>query len=146
LESYADVQLVLKNARRAIDLLGSTELKLEPYPEFVPPPGSSLRERKITPECNTEEVRSFNRGYLLAHTGFNVFLALQELGVAQVKGPHGLPYEQQRRFIQFGRVALLNVWTPSRLRELLEMRRALRVLPKPIKQDLSAFLSKRSAR
>src|SRR5262245_45321425 len=76
LEPYADVQLVLKNARQAIGLLGTAQLRLDPYPEpIAPPPGveipPELRQRKISPECDTEEVRSFNRGYLLAHTGFN---------------------------------------------------------------------------
>jgi hypothetical protein len=82
--------------------------------------------------CDTEDVQSFNRGYLLAHTGFNLFISLQELGIARVNGPHGgLPNETQRKrkFIQFGRSALLNIWTPSRLKSLLETRQAMRALP-----------------
>jgi hypothetical protein len=143
LEPYADVQLVLKNARRAIGLLGTAQLRLDPYPDLiVPAPGVQLRQRRIGPECDTAEVRSFNRGYLLAHIGFNLFLSLQELGVARVHGPHGMPYEQQRKFIQFGRSTLLSVWTPNRLRDLLEVRQTIRTLPRPIREDLSAFLSK----
>src|SRR5262245_9021057 len=72
LESYADVALVVNNARRTIELLATAQMKLEPYPE--PPP------KQIAPDCDSAEVRSFNRGYLLAHTGFNIFLSLQELG------------------------------------------------------------------
>ena len=143
LETYADVQLVISNARRAISLLGAAQLKLAPYPEpIVAAPGYQLRQRKIGPKCDTEEIRSFNRGYLLAHTGFNLFLSLQELEVARVEGPRGMPYDAKRKFIEFGRSSLVTVWTPSRLRELLKVGQAMRTLPTPIKQDLSAFLSK----
>ena len=144
LEPYADVQLVSKNARRAIGLLATAQTRLNPYPEPIPnqTPGAAPWPKQIGPECDTEDVRSFNRGYLLAHTGFNLFLSLQELGVPQVEGPHGGPDERRRHFIQFGRSALLSVWTPNRLRDLLKVREALRDMPTPIKQDLSAFLSK----
>jgi hypothetical protein len=136
LEPYADLGLVEKNARRAIALLATAQLKLS-YQE----PGE-VWGPKITPECDSAEVRSFNRGYLLAHTGFNLFLSLQELGVPRVDGPHGLPGTVQRKFIQFGRAALLSVWTPRRLTDLVKMRHALRDLPQFVKVDLAAFLSK----
>ena len=148
LEPYADVQLVLKNARQAIGLLGTAQLRLDPYPEpVVLAPGVEIpperRQRKISAECDTEEVRSFNRGYLLAHTGFNLFLSLQELGVPRIEGPHGMPNSYPiRKFVQFGRSALVSVWTPSRLRDLLEVRHSLRNLPSSVRQDLSIFLSK----
>jgi hypothetical protein len=133
LEPYADLALVQTNARRAIELLATAELKLAPYPEG---------RKQITPECDSAEVRSFNRGYLLAHAGFNIFLSLQELGIPRVEGPNGGSTEMRRSFVQFGRGALLSVWTPSRLKDLLKVRQALSGLPQPIRQDLAAFLSK----
>ena len=141
LEPYANVALVVKNARRTIELLATAQMKLEPYPE---PIGGNpkLEPKQITPECDSAEVRSFNRGYLLAYAGFNIFLSLQELGIPRIEGPHGLPGDTKRNFIQFGRAALLSMWTPDRLRDLLKVRTALRDLPQPIRQDLSTFLSK----
>lgn len=140
LEPYADAALVANNARRAMELLATAQLKLDPYPEAVGV--NPNRPKQITPECDSGEVRSFNRGYLLAHTGFNIFLLLQELGIPRVDGPHGLPTNRKRNFIQFGRTALLSIWTPDRLRDLLKVRTALRDLPQPIRQDLATFLSK----
>jgi hypothetical protein len=134
LEPYADLALVEKNARRAIELLATAEVKLSPYPEG--------RQKQITAECDSPEVRSFNSGYVLAHTGFNLFLSLQEMGIPRVDGPNGLPNNTKRNFVQFGRAALLSVWTPSRLRELLKVRKAVRDLPQPIRADLAVFLSK----
>lgn len=143
LEPYSDVLLVVKNARRAIHLLGLAQLSLDPYPEPNPTPIAGVRgPKKVGPECDSEQTRSFNRGYLLAHVGFNLFLSLQELDVPRVDGPHGLPNARKRNFVQFGRSALVSVWTTSRLRELLEVRHALKELPAPVRQDLSAFLSK----
>ena len=134
LEPYADLALVEKNARRAIELLATAEVKLSPYPEG--------RQKQITAECDSPEVRSFNSGYVLAHAGFNLFLSLQEMGIPRVDGPNGLPSNTKRNFVQFGRAALLSVWTPSRLRELLKVRKAVRDLPQPIRADLAVFLSK----
>lgn len=137
LEPYADLALVERNARKTIELLATAQMK---YPE----PGSDAAAigPKIPPECDSAEVRSFNRGYLLAHAGFNLFLSLQELGIARAEGPHGLPGTVQRKFIQFGRAALLSAWTPSRLTDLAKVGLALRDLPQPVKVDLAAFLSK----
>jgi hypothetical protein len=137
LEPYADLALVERNARKTIDLLATAQVK---YSEVAGEAAAS--GPKVTPECDTAEVRSFNRGYLLAHSGLNLFLSLQELGVPRVEGPHGLPGTVQRKFIQFGRAALLSAWTPKRLTELVKVRHALRDLPQPVKVDLAAFLTK----
>jgi hypothetical protein len=128
LESYADVPIVVANARRAITLLGTAQSKLDPNPEPA--------------KCDTEDVRSFSSGYLLAHSGFNLFLGIQELGFPRIEGPNGLPNVGRRHFVQFGRSALLTAWTPNQLRDLLNVRQAMRDLPAPIRRDLSAFLSK----
>jgi hypothetical protein len=128
LEPYADVPLVIANARRAIDLLATAQQNWEPNPE--------------PPECDTEDVRSFNSGYLLAHLGFNIFLGFQELGIPRLEGPGGSPNVGRRHFVQFGRSALLSVWTANQLKDLLDVRQAMKELPSPIRRDLSAFLSR----
>jgi hypothetical protein len=131
LAPYADVALVIENARRVIGALGTAKF------EVVPREG-----RQGAAECNSEEVQSFNRGYVLAHTGFNMLLALQERGFTEISGANGLANAKRRRFVQFGRSALLGSWSPKQLGRLLEVRQSLASLPAHTKTDLAAFLSK----
>ena len=131
LESYADPPLVMQNARRVIDLMGTAT--------FTAPASDEQENDSV---CNSEAVQSFVRGYLLAHSAFNMFLALQEGGFTDIAGPNGLPHIKHRRFVQFGRSALLGAWTPKQLAQLLEVRRSLTSLPPITKADVAAFLTK----
>lgn len=131
LEAYTDVALVLQNARHVIATLGTA--KFEADPSFADKNGG---------ECGSDEVQSFNRGFILAHTGFNMFLALQESGFSDLSGANGLTGYKHRRFVQFGRSTLIAAWTPTQLGQLIGMREMLRSLPKTTKADLAAFLTK----
>jgi len=67
----------VKNARRAIDLLGSAQMKREPYPEPVEAaPRIEPGQRTFGPESDKTEIRSFNSGYLDA-IGPDVDVALR---------------------------------------------------------------------
>jgi hypothetical protein len=131
LEPYADVTLVLQNGRRVIGLLGTAQFDVH-----------ASDGQKSEGNCNSLEVQSFNRGFVLAHTGFNMFLALQEAGFTDLAGPVGMPGDKGRRFVQFGRSALLAAWTPKQIGQLLDLRQSLHSLPTPVKADLAAFLTK----
>lgn len=131
LESYADTAIVLQNARRVVGVLGTAKFDVN----------ASGDEKRDT-ECNSEEVQSFNRGYVLAHTGFNMFLALQETGFTDLAGPNRLAGEKHRRFVQFGRSALLAAWKPKQIGQLIDLRGSLRSLPASTKADLATFLTK----
>ena len=69
LEAYGDLPLTVKNMRRTIEMIAEAQLKLKPYEKPTKLADGVTAWHEITPECDTEEVQSFNRGYQLALVG-----------------------------------------------------------------------------
>jgi hypothetical protein len=144
LEAYANPKTVITNATRVINAFQKAQLTWPPYPKGLDP--------VITPECDREEIRSFYNGYRMAQLAYNMFLSLQETGRFTTLGPVGAFYSPRdpqryqrfprRRFVQFGRAALLAAWQPATIRQLIETREALKQWPDSHRRDLSAFLAK----
>ncbi|MGD9670755.1 MAG: hypothetical protein AB7U75_17205 [Hyphomicrobiaceae bacterium] len=141
LEVYTDIKAVTESAQRVIELLSVATLTLQPYPVPFKVGERQTINREIIPECDTDRIRSFNRGYQLALTGYNLLLSLRETGIARARGPHGLPDARKRRFIEFGRSALILAWQPSRVQEVLTILDSLSALPQSRRDDLATFLT-----
>src|SRR5262245_3565424 len=77
----------------------------------------------------------------LAHAGYYLFLAKQEVGWFEYASPIGDYHLPRRKFVDFGRSVLVQQWRAERMSDLHRFTSELVRLPADRRSDLAAFLS-----
>jgi hypothetical protein len=140
LTAYADVDQTLKNAGSVISLLGVAQI--ERWTDEYESDGKKVQhDNGLTAHCDTPNHQTFYRGMHLAHAGYYLFLAKQEVGWFEYASPVGDYGQPRRKFVGFGRGVLVGLWRPERVADIHRLVSELGRLPPDRRKDLAAYLS-----
>jgi hypothetical protein len=140
LTAYADTALTLKNAASVISLLAMAQL--ERWINEYESGGKKVKnDLGLTEHCDTPKYQAFYRGMHIAHAGYYLFLAKQELGWFEYASPVGDPDQPRRKFVGLGRGVLARLWRPERIDDIRQLVSELAQLPPNRREDLVAYLS-----
>lgn len=144
LKAYADPALTLKNVASVVSLLGTAQIERWVY-EHESNGKKVQTDFGLTEHCDTPKYQAFYRGMHIAHAGYYLFLARQEVGWFEYESPIGDPEQPRRKFVGLGRGVLAQLWRPESIAYLRQLVSELSRLPADRKEDLVAYLSELSA-
>lgn len=122
LKPYAQQSDVLAAAEAVLHILKTAKFQKASY-----------GDGQDQPPCD-----SLNRGMMLAHAGFNMFVNARERG--WISPTSVLGSSQDLGLLSERRANLLRIWDAAKLMELLQLRETLTAWPEEIRHDVSTFL------